>query len=312
MLTRRAFLAGTAGAFLPSQSPMMGPILAPDEKWEGTCAMPFGGGIHKTRNGYRCYYLANFTRICLALSYDGLVWDKRDLGIFPGTNILLQHGTMDSFSVWPHAGTWHMIISERGGGKLRLLTSVDGVFWAQQAEMPWAGDRTTLWYNPIKERWTFNVRAGQGTGFDPRRIDRVESETFIPKQWKPERWLTAMPNEGADFSGSVQLYAVDVVPDGNRLIGLFTIWRGLEDNRPKSNDVCLGFSSDGDSFDRQYLPTLTRGAPGDWNYGNVQSCTGGVHKVNGVYRLYASGRKGVPGTQENGICSLGYREVATL
>lgn len=310
MLTRRSFLAGTIGSLL-QPSDMQGPILSADRPWEGTCAMPFGGGIYVSGGTWRCYYLANFTRVCLAFSEDGLTWTKPDLGIVPGTNILLEIASMDSFSVVPHEGRWYMTVSQRSGGPLRLFTSRNGLWWTQAGVMPWAGDRTTLWWNPAKEKWTFNVRMGGGTGGDPRRIDRVESDTFVPRTWQPEPWLRAEAQDGADEAGTVQLYAVDVIPDAARgLIGLLTIWRGIEPNRPKRNEVCLAFSQDGDTWERQTTPILTMGPRGSWHFGNVQSVTGGVHRVNGIYRLYASGRSGEAGTSGNGLCSLGYREMA--
>lgn len=314
MLSRRSFLSVLAGAAVwpalevRTGSPMRGPILIPDRPWEGTCAMPFGGGIYQMGASWRCYYLANFNRVCVAFSEDGLTWTKPDIGIISGTNILIEIDAMDSFSVVPHLGQWHMIVSQRSGGPLQLFTSKNGLWWTPVATMPWAGDRTTLWFNPVKDRWTFNVRNGGGIGSDPRRIDRVESETFVPAAWRPEPWLKARVEDGADDSGTVQLYAVDVVPESNRLIGLFTLWRGQDGTRPKMNDVTLGVSTDGDVWQRGQQPVLTLGTPGAWNYGNVQSVTGGVHRVGGGYRLYATGRAG-DGKGGNGICSLGYREM---
>lgn len=282
-------------------------VLVPDRPWEGSCAMPFSGGIWKVGSTYRCYYLADYQRVCVAFSEDGLTWTKPDLGIVPGTNILLAVPAMDSFSVWPHQGQWHMTISQRSGGPLTLLTSRNGLWWNSVASMPWAGDRTTLWWNPVKARWTFNVRNGGGTGGDPRRIDRVESETFIPTSWTPEPWLRSDALRDGESS---QLYAVDVIPQGDRLLGLFTIWRGQEKHRPKLNDVCVGYSKDGEEWARSYVPILSRSdVPGSWNFGNVQSVGGGLVTIDGETRLYASGRSGKPGTETNGRCSMGYARV---
>lgn len=286
---------------------MQGPILSPDRPWEGSCAMPFGGGIHRTAHGWRCWYLADFCRVCLAFSDDGLHWSKPDLKIFPGTNILLERAEMDSFSVWPDGRGWVMVVTQRSGGPLRLLTSGNGIWWREAAVMPFAGDRSTVWFNPAKGVWTFNVRAGAGIGGDPRRIDRVESSTFVPKTWEPARWLRAELEDGADEAGSVQLYAVDVVPMDGRLLGLLTLLYGLDAGRPKLNEVCMATSADGDVWQRERIPTLTMGRPGSWNWGNVQSVTGGAHRVGGRLRLYASGRDGRDGG--NGVCALGYREL---
>lgn len=281
--------------------------------------MPFGGGVFRIEREWRLYYLANFDRVCVAFSEDGLTWTKPDLGVVPGTNILLTIPTMDSFSVCHHEGRWYMTVSERSGGVLRLFESRGGLWWRQVAAPGWAGDRTTLWWNPVKARWTFNVRAGAGTGGDPRRIDRVESETFIPKAWEPVPWRRAeLADAGGDQAaldaGAVQLYAVDVVPDGTRLIGLFTLYRGQNATRPKLNDVSLGMSEDGgDTWQRPFQPVLGRSeVPGAWNYGNVQSASQGLIRLSPwQVRLYASGRAG-DGTGGNGVCATGYKEIVLV
>src|SRR5437763_814446 len=48
---------------------------------------------------------------------------------------------------------------------------------------------------------------------------------------------------------------------------------------------------------------------GDWNWGNVQSAGGGCLVVGDRLYFYCSGRAGVPGTPESGVCTTG---LATL
>ena len=314
MPSRRQFLSGLAASlFQVDLRQMHGPILSPDQPFEGNCAMPFSGGVFRLEREWRCYYLADFNKVCLAFSDDGLRWSKPDLGLVAGTNILLTIRDMDSFSVLRDRFAWRMCVSTRSGGPLRLLSSRNGLWWTQDAVMAWAGDRTTIWLHP-DGRYVFNVRAGAGTGGDPRRIDRVVSDVWPPKAWEPQRWLTADDADGPGDGGAAQLYALDVVPDGPRLVGLFTIWRGQEVNRPKLNDVCLGFSTDGgETWQRSYTPVLTRSeTPGAWNYGNVQGCSGGLVRLSPWHvRLYASGRAG-DGTGGNGVCSMGCREIVLV
>lgn len=317
MISRRTFLAVSAGAVLGShvstftEAMSDAPVLSPDRVWERQCAMPFSGGIWKVGSSYRCWYLADFRRVCLAYSEDGLTWTKPDLGVVPGTNIVLEPSPFDTCCVWPVEGEgFVMSLSTPSGGPVRLLTSPDGIRWSSLYTIPQAGDRTTLFFDHLTDRWVFAVRAGGGTDGDPRRIDRVVSASLIPATWAPEPWLRAQEGDGVP---PAQLYAVDFVPDGDRLIGLFSIYRGQEPNRPKLNDVCLGVSTDGETFTRRYQPILTRSeVPQAWNYGNVQGCTGGVIKTSDGYRLYASGRAGEPGTGKNGVCSMGYKTVRAL
>lgn len=315
------FVAATAGALLMATQRTTAadmsdaPVLRPDRPWEGQCAMPFSGGIWKVGASYRCWYLAYFKRICLAYSEDGLTWTKPDLGVVLGTNIVLEPSWVDTVCVWPNpAGGFVMSLSTAGGGPLRVLTSPDGIHWHSRATVGEAGDRTTLFYNHLTDRWVYCVRAGMGLASvtHGRRIDRVVSETLIPSVWQPEPWLRAHVRDGASAAagGQHQLYALDVAPDGDRLLGFFTIYRGEAANRPKLNDVCVGISTDGETFARSFAPILTRSdVPQAWNYGNVQGVTGGAVRIGDRYRVYASGRAGVPQAPGNGVCSMGYATV---
>jgi hypothetical protein len=91
------------------------------------------------------------------------------------------------------------------------------------------------------------------------------------------------------------------------MIGLFTIWHGERGVRPKLNEVSIGYSRDGFHWsrpDRQgFLPVSTH--EGDWNVGNVQSTGGCCLIVGDKLHFYVSGRQGVPGTRESGVCTTG-------
>lgn len=274
-------------------------VLRPDQPWEGSCAMPFSGGVHwdAVDGLYKCWYMGGWpamSAIGLAVSDDLIHWTKPGQDVVPGTNIVLSVPGLDTANVVPFEGRWYLALT-KGNGPLYLFDSPDGVHWTSQGQTPDVGDRTTFWRNPIRNRWCFNVRAGGGTASDPRRADLVESETFVPTAWNPQPWLTADQRDVcADGCGSDhgQLYAVDVMPWGNELIGLLTIWRGLEPNRPKLNDVCWARSRDGLTWTRtDYTPFLTRSDdPTAWNYGNVQAVCGGIIRKSGYVYAFASGR----------------------
>lgn len=310
-VTRRSFLAGVAGLAVQWSEMSDRPVLVPDKPWEGSCAMPFSGGLWKVGDRYACWYLADFRRVCLAYSQDGLTWEKPDLGVAAGTNIVLEPNGVDSCCIVPDpdGDGFVMSVSTPNGGPVRLFLSPDGVRWEYLATLGEAGDRTTMFFDHINDRWVFNVRAGGGTDGDPRRIDRVSSDSLLPKAWKPEPWLRASFLDGVP---PAQLYAFDAVPMGDQLLGLFTIYKGNADDRPKLNEVWAGRSTDGITFSRSSLDPVLRMSetPGAWNRGNVQSVCGAPIKVGDKYRLYASGRAGVPGTGQNGICSMGFGEVS--
>ncbi len=76
------------------------------------------------------------------------------------------------------------------------------------------------------------------------------------------------------------------------MLGLFTIWRGQFSERPKPNEVCVGYSRDGWSWTRPdrrgFIPVSEN--KGDWNYGNVQSAGGCCLVVGDKLYFYCSGR----------------------
>lgn len=324
MITRREALGALAilpFALQPSTLPVFrNPVLIPDRPWEASCAMPFSGGVwfDAKDQQFKCWYFSALSRICLAYSVNGISWTKPDLGIVAGTNIVLEPQTqIDSSCVWideaDNAARYKMSVTEYGNAPgLRLLTSRDGIHWTQVGFVQPAGDRTTFWWNPIKSRWTFNVRIGQGIASDPRRIARVESTTFLPKVWMPEEWLDIDVTRDfceAHCGGPPQLYAFDAAPYQNKLLGLFTIWHGESDGRPKLNNVMVGISDNGDEWDRLSAQPLLDFSPTPaWNYGNVQSVGGCYVKVKNDLYFYSSGRSG-DGKGGNGICAMGLKII---
>jgi hypothetical protein len=114
-----------------------------------------------------------------------------------------------------------------------------------------------------------------------------------------------------EFNVPAELYNLDCVAYESVVLGLFTIFRGERSDREKPNDVCVGFSRDGFHWDRlerrSFLEVSER--VGSWNWANVQSAGGCCLVVGDKLHFYVSGRRGLPGTNEPGVCSTG---LATL
>src|SRR3954463_6159148 len=96
----------------------------------------------------------------------------------------------------------------------------------------------------------------------------------------------------ADYKVTPELYNLDGVAYESVLLGLFTIWRGQFPERPKPNEVCVGYSRDGWHWSRPdrrgFLPVSEK--KGDWNWGNVQSAGGCCLVVGDELYFYCSGR----------------------
>jgi hypothetical protein len=302
-----------------------GPVLQPDRTWEeaGTetaCAMPYSDGIvfDPRDRLFKLWYLGGMTtrQTCLAISKDAHHWEKPDWGIVAGTNIVWPpdkvHGR-DSHTVIrdPHDAVYPYKMQSSASGTSTppqwLLGSADGLHWKLLHETPPTGDRTTMFYNPFSRKWIFSIRAG---GDDkPRHRLYVESDSFIPHDWNPIYWTGA---DAADTFNPIangrppQLYSLDGIAYETLILGLFTIFRGDLNDRPKLNDICVGFSRDGFNWHRpDRRPFIGLGEAGSWNYGNVQPAGGCCVVIGDELAFFVSGRAGVPGTDRHGACSTG-------
>jgi len=110
-----------------------------------------------------------------------------------------------------------------------------------------------------------------------------------------------------EYNVPAELYNLDCIAYESVLLGLFTIFRGERNEREKPNDLCVGFSRDGFHWARPdrraFLPVSEH--VGDWNWANVQSAGGVCLVVKDQLYFYVSGRHGVPGSGDPGVCSTG-------
>ena len=302
------------------------PVLTPDRPWEtGTqpnpCAMVFSDGVWYDPQDqlFKMWYMGGYVAgTCYATSTDGIHWEKPQLDVFEGTN-LVQQGYRDSSTTWLDHATgdpqarFKMAWFDSGG--LSLSTSPDGVHWSEPVRSGPTGDRTTFFYNPFRKRWIFGIRAGAG-GFGRIRT-YWEAEDFLSDaDWKPDEPVLWCGADSADpkrddLNTPPQLYNLDCVAYESLLLGLFTIWRGQPADRAKPNEVCVGFSRDGFHWHRPdrraFIPVSEH--YGDWNWGNVQSAGGGCLVVGDELYFYVSARAGIQGSRSSGVSTTG---LATL
>jgi hypothetical protein len=300
-----------------------GPVLSADRAWEEAetaCAMPYSDGlIFDPRDRlFKLWYLGGLTgrQTCLATSQDARHWEKPDWGVVPRTNIVWPpdrvHGR-DSHTVVrdPHDPVYPYKMQSSASGTLTppqwLLGSRDGLHWDLLHQTPPTGDRTTMFYDPFRRKWVFSIRAGGDER--PRHRLYLASDSFVPREWNPVYWTAA--DEADTFNPIAngrppQLYSLDCVAYESVMLGLFTIFRGDMNDRPKLNDICVGFSRDGFTWQRpDRRPFIGLGEAGSWNYGNVQPAGGCCVVIGDQLVFLVSGRAGVPGTDRHGPCSTG-------
>jgi hypothetical protein len=308
------------------------PVLAPQERWEtadpyaistntapNPAAMVFSDGVFfdPADRLFKMWYMAGYQQhTALATSTDGIAWTRRPANVVPGTNIVRTH-RRDSSTVWldlndrDASARFKMAwTAMEGAGNLHLSTSPDGIHWTDCGDAGPAGDRTTCFFNPFRNRWIFSLRDNDAR---LKRIRRYyESPAFTSAQWsrdQPVPWVAADTLDTVREGGDVraELYNLDAVAYESVMLGLFAIFHGESSDREKPNDLCVGFSRDGFHWSRPsreaFIGVSER--QGDWNWANVQSAGGVCLVVGDRLHFYVSGRAGVPGTSAPGRCSTG-------
>ena len=311
------------------------PVVRPDKEWEadkdGGVAMSFSDGVWYDPQDklFKMWYMSGAARhTCYASSKDGLAWEKPNLNVKPGTNIV-QSGARDSSTVWldqeekDPKRRFKMFRSCSGGSTVKgaygLATffSPDGIHWSDPPLLTGScGDRSTVFWNPFRKVWVYSIRHGWGQP-RARRYWEMKDPATGPA-WsalgEAPMWVgaDALDPMREDYKVACQLYNLDGMAYESLIVGLFTIWRGQFADRQKPNEVCVGFSRDGWNWSRPerraFLPVSE--SFGDWNYSNVQSVGGGCLVVGDELWFYVSGRSGAPkGSNKQGTCVTG---LATL
>lgn len=306
------------------------PILRPDRPWEmeggKPTAMVFSDGVwyDPTAKIFKMWYMGGYNAAtCYATSRDGITWEKPTLDVKAGTNVV---GPMrrDSTIVWqdledpdPKRRYKVFTVAERFASYCRMHVhySPDGIHWGQPVAVSGpCGDRSTVFRNPFRKVWVFSVRNDSRYGRD--RLYREAPDPIVGAEWKagePEWWVGAdrLDAPRDDMKVQPQLYNLDAVAYESIVLGLFSIWHGQTDDRPKPNAVKLGFSRDGYHWHRPdrtaFLPVSERRE--DWNWGNVQSAGGGCLIVGDRLFFYVSGRTSSPEAPARHTCTTG---LATL
>ena len=288
---------------------------------------------------------------CYATSRDGIRWRKPRLDVVPGTNIVLPDRDglrRNSSTVWldhfesdparrfkmfrvvqqdmknPDGRTSHRNF-------IQHHVSADGIHWQAAGESADCGDRTTVFFNALRQRWVMSLRAWSPAVSRCRAYFEAEDVRALlkfgdarvagepPWLWvgadeldpgREDLKLRRVPDRPWDLVPS-QLYNLDCNAYESLLVGLFSVWRGQPEDslrRPKIDEVCVGFSRDGFHWsrpDRRAFYGVSE-QPRAWNHANVQSA-GGVCLIVGD-ELYFYGA----GTNAEGALDPTYTGLAVL
>lgn len=304
------------------------PFLAPetDEEMDnGNCPMaaPFNDGAwYDPEDGlFKLWYMPGwFHSTALATSEDGLHWERPNLDVVPGTNLVwpnLDGYDRDGCLVWlDHEAEkrderFKMFqfyrFGQEGGmkGEGWLHTSPDGVHWSDPVVTTPVGDNTSLFYNPFRKKWCMSVRrkhAGLRARFYTERDDFLQGVPWDQEReevlWQRIDNLSLSDPLRPDHR--VALYDVNVTPYESLMLGLFAIFRGPENNIcadegvPKTIDLEIGYSRDGFHFSRpDRTPLLAASRQiGDWNRAYLHAVGGVCMVVGDEVWIYFTGFSG--------------------
>jgi hypothetical protein len=309
------------------------PVIKPEEPWEfksvGWFAAPFSGGAwyDPADNLFKIWYTGGFlASTCYATSKDGIHWEKPELDVQKGTNIVLEPVTegrrrVDTSTIWldheandPSERFKYFATEATDGWGLTYRTSADGVHWSEPvAKQEIWGDRTTAFYNPFRKVWVLSQRTETSVGERARsyleaptasdmmaevthnEVDEILGESV---HWTGADDLDPHHTDSKYAGIGPQLYNLDAAPYESLMIGQFSVWQGPENGEcdefqlQKRNDILLGFSRDGFHWDRPYRGRFISCTwdTSNWRFGNVQSVAGGPLVVGDELYFYFSGR----------------------
>ena len=311
-------------------------VLEPETELEmnqGFCPMaaPFNDGAwYDPADGkYKLWYQAGwFDGTALAISDDGIHWQRPALDVVSGTNRIdrPRNGYIrDGGMVWldqncPESQRYKMFLFFRfaGGSTGEMYTSADGVHWNGPEITSKCGDNTTFFFNPFLEKYIFSMRHGWREVPDVGRARSYHQHSdFInagrwqsddPVPWaRTDKWDS--PEES--IGDRPQLYDLNAVAYESIMLGAFAVFYGPQNpvcakiGRPKIIDVQMAFSRDGFHWyrpDRDGFIRCTRNR-GDWNYGYTHAAGGLCLVVDDTLRFYYgtfSGESPVLKTGETG------------
>ena len=308
------------------------PILKPERAWEQTdpqasiagdqpspSAMVFSDGVFYDPYDrlFKMWYMAGYQdKTALAVSGDGINWERPSFDIESGTNIV-SIDRRDSNTIWLDVSAtdaqsrYKMAAYDLGLKAMRLSESADGIHWRSVGTTGPCGDRSTFFRNPFRNVWAFSLRHDVASLNRTRRY--AEAADFGRASWTssmPVPWIGTdaldRPHPSVPATRT-ELYNLDAVAYESLFIGLFDVYRGEPVDREKPNDLCIGFSRDGFHWSRLWRDPFisvseTKGA---WNHANVQSAGGCCVIAGDRLHFYVSGRQGIAGTSLPGVSSTG-------
>ena len=299
----------------------------------GFCPMaaPFNDGAWYDPQDrlFKLWYMPGwFHSTALATSVDGIHWERPQLDITQGTNLVWPNrvgSDRDGCLVWldsaasDDARRFKMFQYYRHYKKGRedavsegwVHVSPDGIRWSEPVITTQLGDNSFFFYNPFRRKWCMSIRRAARIDASTRlrgrfyseaddflrgaQWDRDTEEVFWQRIDRHDLPVPARPDH------RVALYDVNVTPYESLMLGMFAIFRGPENDIcaaegvPKTMDLELAYSRDGFHFSRpDRTPFLASSRKtGDWNRAHLHACGGVCLVVHDRIFIYFAGFSGL-------------------
>ena len=253
------------------------PVLAPDMPWEREtlpAAAPRDGGLwyDEEEKVFKIWYEGSLLKnMCYATSKDGINFDKKDLGIVKGTNIILPYDGYDEkiyfrdinylrpdttsifFDPNDPVYKYKLCLKNPNNNKPAIVAkSKDGITFEDfHFTGQVAGDATTMFYNPFRKKWVYSLRSykkmeelAKGTNLTyhlgSERVrsyrecdDLIEGATWEDDDAKLWMHVDEFDKPNPYLNVKPQLYKVNCIAYESIMLGFFQIHYGPE------NDECV-------------------------------------------------------------------------
>jgi hypothetical protein len=184
----------------------------------------------------------------------------------------------------------------------KMYVSPDGIHWGEpQFVKAFTGDNASMYYDPFRKVWVFSTRNRAPSVEHPGGLDakgkpltvrarfRFDGPDFIQTGLtspKAELWLKPDLQDKPDptLGYEPEIYTFNAVAYESIMLGAYGIFFGPPNDiagtkgqeRPKINDVQLGYSRDGKTYPRPSREAFIAAArtPGTWNRGYIHPANG--------------------------------------
>ncbi len=279
------------------------PILRPDRPYEHRRAHLYGTILRDPEvKLFKMWYSTHdkkegTSRLCYAVSEDGYSWQKPDLDVVPGTNIVLPeeqrtHGPsviLDLDEADP-SKRYKLLMRPSKIPYILAYFSADGVHWHKAQDEPVIKADSDCHIGLYRDPETGLYQASLRFYHVDRRVWRTESEDFM--EWR--RPVLALEPE-ANEPPQTQIYGMQMSPYGSFIMGWISMYNTEETDMRWSKmdgtmDVQLAYSRGGYCWHRtdpgrRFIPL---GEEGSWDSMLLIPSTGPVLLEEEI-RFYFSG-----------------------